>query len=208
MIERDPLVFIIDDDASVRRSVERLFKSVGLKVEIFASAHDFLERERPDGPSCIVLDVRMPGFSGFDLQEELAAVNLRVPIVFLTAHGNVPLSVRAMKAGAMDFIEKPFDEQVLLDAVQRALEKDRELRLKEAEVDEIKRRMKTLTAREYEVFTHVIRGKLNKQVAYDLGIVEKTIKVHRAQVMRKMLADSLADLIRMAGKVGIDVSGT
>jgi len=205
MTEKEPLVFIIDDDASVRRSLERLFKSVGLKVEIFASAREFLKRERPDGPSCIVLDVRMPGLSGFDLQDTLAEANFRVPIIFLTGHGNIPLSVRAMKAGAMDFIEKPFEDQVLLEAVQRGLEKDRQFRLKEAEVDEIKRRMETLTAREYEVFTHVIRGKLNKQVAYDLGIVEKTIKVHRAQVMRKMRADSLADLIRMAGKAGIDV---
>jgi FixJ family two-component response regulator len=205
MIEKDPLVFIIDDDASVRRSVERLFKSVGLKVEIFASAQEFLNRERPDGPSCIVLDVRMPGLSGFDLQDTLAAVNFRVPIIFLTGHGNIPLSVRAMKAGAIDFIEKPFDDQVLLEAVQKALEKDRQFRLAEAEVDEIKRRLETLTTREYQVFTHVICGQLNKQIAYDLGIVEKTIKVHRAQVMRKMQADSLADLVRMAGKAGIDV---
>jgi FixJ family two-component response regulator len=205
MEEKDPIVFIIDDDASVRRSVERLFKSVGLKVEVFASAQEFLMRERPDGPSCIVLDVRMPGLSGFELQDTLAAVNFRVPIIFLTGHGNIPLSVRAMKAGAVDFIEKPFDDQVLLDAVQRALEKDRQFRLKEAEIDEIRRRLESLTAREYEVLTHVVCGKLNKQIAYDLGIVEKTIKVHRAQVMRKMRADSLADLIRMAGKAGIDI---
>jgi len=145
--------------------------------------------------------------SGFDLQDTLAAVNFKVPIIFLTGHGNIPLSVRAMKAGAIDFIEKPFDDQVLLEAVHKALEKDRQFRLTEAEVDEIKRRMETLTAREYQVFTHVICGKLNKQIAYDLGIVEKTIKVHRAQVMRKMQADSLADLVRMAGKAGIDVSG-
>jgi FixJ family two-component response regulator len=205
MVEEEPLVFIIDDDASVRRSLERLFKSVGLKVEIFASAQEFLNRERPDRTSCIVLDVRMPGLSGFDLQDTLAAVNFRVPIIFLTGHGNIPLSVRAMKAGAIDFIEKPFNDQVLLDAVQKALEKDRQFRLKEAEVDEIKRRTATLSPREYEVFTHVICGKLNKQIAYELGIVEKTIKVHRAQVMRKMQADSLADLIRMAGKVGVNV---
>jgi FixJ family two-component response regulator len=185
--------------------VERLFKSVGLKVEVFASAQEFLMRERPDGPSCIVLDVRMPGLSGFELQDTLAAVNFRVPIIFLTGHGNIPLSVRAMKAGAVDFIEKPFDDQVLLDAVQRALEKDRQFRLKEAEIDEIRRRLESLTAREYEVLTHVVCGKLNKQIAYDLGIVEKTIKVHRAQVMRKMQAESLADLIRMAGKAGIDI---
>lgn len=205
MNQNEPIVFVVDDGISIRRSLERLMKSVGLRVETFASAQDFLSRERPVEPSCIILDVRMPGLSGFDLQDALAAVNFKIPIIFLTGHGNVPLTVRAMKAGAVDFIEKPFDDQVLLDAVRKALEKDRQDKEKEAEINEIRQRIQTLTSREYQVFTQVIQGKLNKQIAYDMGIVEKTIKVHRAQVMRKMQADSLASLIQMAGKAGIDV---
>ncbi len=205
MNQNEPIVFVVDDGISIRRSLERLMKSVGLRVETFASAQDFLSRERPVEPSCIILDVRMPGLSGFDLQDALAAVNFKIPIIFLTGHGNVPLTVRAMKAGAVDFIEKPFDDQVLLDAVRKALEKDRHDKEKEAEINEIRQRIQTLTSREYQVFTQVIQGKLNKQIAYDMGIVEKTIKVHRAQVMRKMQADSLASLIQMAGKAGIDV---
>lgn len=205
MNQHEPIVFVVDDGISIRRSLERLMKSVGLRVETFASAQDFLSRERPVEPSCIILDVRMPGLSGFDLQDALAAVNFKIPIIFLTGHGNVPLTVRAMKAGAVDFIEKPFDDQVLLDAVRKALEKDRQDKEKEAEINEIRQRIQTLTSREYQVFTQVIQGKLNKQIAYDMGIVEKTIKVHRAQVMRKMQADSLASLIQMAGKAGIDV---
>lgn len=203
MKSENPLVYVIDDNASVRRALERLLKSVGFKVESFASGQEFLSRERSSGPACVVLDVRMPGLSGFELQEELARSNIRIPIIFLTGHGNVPQSVRAMKAGAVDFIEKPFEDQILLDAIGKAIEKDRLDRIKEDEVNEIRERIKILTSREYEVFTHVIRGKLNKQIAFDLGTVEKTIKVHRGQVMRKMQADSVAALVRMAEKVGL-----
>jgi FixJ family two-component response regulator len=206
MKEDESIVFIVDDSASVRRSLERLIKSVGLKTKSFASAQEFLDSERPDVPMCIILDVRMPVLTGFDLQEMLASSNIRVPIIFLTGNGNVPLSVKAMRAGAIDFIEKPFDESVLLDAVQRALDNDRSERIKENENNEIRKKLKTLTSREYEVFTHVIQGKLNKQIAFDLGTVEKTIKVHRGQVMRKMQVDSVAALVRLAEKIGIGKS--
>ncbi|MGC8494553.1 MAG: response regulator transcription factor [Syntrophobacteraceae bacterium] len=200
---REPVVFVVDDSVSVRKSLERLFRSVGLRVECFESAQDFLHGKRSNGPSCLVLDVRMPGLSGFDLQDALRADNLRIPIIFLTGHGTVPQSVRAMKAGAVDFIEKPFEDQLLLDAVQKAIERDRQERLVEDEIRQIKARIDSLTPREYQVLTEVIKGKLNKQIAFDLGTVEKTIKVHRGQVMRKMQVDSLAALVRMAEKAGV-----
>jgi FixJ family two-component response regulator len=203
MDEKEPVVFVVDDSGSVRKSLERLFRSAELKVECFESAQDFLNVKRHKGPSCIVLDVRMPGLSGFDLQEALGASGFIIPIIFLTGHGSVPQSVRAMKAGAVDFIEKPFEGEQLLDAVQKALEKDRLHRVLENDIQQIKARVQSLTPREYQVFTHVIKGRLNKQIAFDLGTVEKTIKVHRAQVMRKMQVDSLAALVRMAEKAGL-----
>jgi RNA polymerase sigma factor (sigma-70 family) len=199
----EPLVFIVDDDAAVRRSVERLIRSVGLNVESFASADEFLRREPPEGPACVVLDVRMPGLSGLDLQEKLAAADLAIPIIFMTGHGTVPMSVRAMKAGAVDFLQKPFDDQDLLDAVHQALERDRQARLADEQLQNVRQRMETLTPREREVFALVVSGMLNKQIAAELGTSEKTIKVHRARVMQKMHADSLADLVRLAEKAGV-----
>lgn len=197
------IVFVVDDDDAVRRALERLIKSVGLTVETFASAQEFLRRDPPEGPACVVTDVRMPGLSGLDLQKELADADLSMPIVFMTGHGTVPMSVRAMKAGAVDFLQKPVDEQVLLDAIHQALEKGSREQRTLAEQAEIQERIESLTAREREVFEHVVSGKLNKQIAADLGASEKTIKVHRGRVMQKMQADSLADLVRMAERVGI-----
>jgi len=197
------IVFVVDDDAAVRRALERLIKSVGLAVETFASAQDFLQRDPPDGPACVVTDVRMPGLSGLDLQKELADADLSMPIVFMTGHGTVPMSVRAMKAGAIDFLQKPVDEQVLLDAIHQALEKGSREQQALAEQAEIQERIELLTAREREVFEHVVSGKLNKQIAAELGASEKTIKVHRGRVMQKMQADSLADLVRMAERAGV-----
>jgi len=203
MNETDPIIFVVDDDASVRKALQRLLVSAGLSVEAFASAQEFLAHPRQDGPSCLVLDVRLPGPSGLDLQAQLAAANLRLPIIFITGHGDVPMSVRAMKAGAIDFLPKPFNDQDLLNAIQLALERDRKAKQQQAELAEIQQRVDTLTPREREVFALVVTGLLNKQIAAELGASEKTIKVHRARVMEKMHADSLADLVRLAEKVGI-----
>ena len=202
MLEDDPIVFIVDDDDSVRKALTRLIKSVDLNVETFASADDFLQRESHKGPACLVLDIRMPGLSGLDLQDELVAAGRTLPIIFISGHGNIPLSVRAMKAGAVDFIEKPFEDQTLLDAINQSLKKDRQAKLEQAELREIQRRVDCLTVRERQVFAHVVSGKLNKQIAFELGTTERTIKAHRARVMKKMQANSLADLIRLAEKVG------
>ena len=202
MTDTDPIVFIVDDDDSVRKALTRLIKSVDLNVETFASADDFLQRESHKGPACLVLDIRMPGLSGLDLQDELVAAGRTVPIIFISAHGNIPLSVRAMKAGAVDFIEKPFEDQTLLDAIYQSLKKDGQAKLEQAELREIKRRVDSLTPRERQVFAHVVSGKLNKQIAFELGTSERTIKAHRARVMKKMQAKSLAELIRLAEKVG------
>jgi len=202
MTDTDPIVFIVDDDDSVRKALTRLIKSVDLNVETFASADDFLKRESHNGPACLVLDIRMPGLSGLDLQDELVAAGLTLPIIFISAHGSIPLSVRAMKAGAVDFIEKPFEDQSLLDAINQSLKKDRRAKLEQAEVREIQRRVDSLTPRELQVFALVVSGKLNKQIAFELGTTERTIKAHRARVMKKMQAKSLADLIRLAEKVG------
>ena len=197
------IVFVVDDDAAVRRALERLIKSVGLTVETFASAQEFLRRDPPDGPACVVTDVRMPGLSGLDLQKELGDAGLSMPIVFMTGHGTVPMSVRAMKAGAVDFLQKPVDEQVLLDAIHQALEKGSREQEALAQHTEIQERIDSLTVREREVFELVVSGMLNKQIAAELGASEKTIKVHRGRVMQKMQADSLADLVRMAERVGV-----
>jgi len=198
-----PIVFVVDDDDDVRRALERLIGSVGLEVETFASAQEFLQREPPAGPACLVLDVRMPGLSGLDLQQKLAAAGLGAPIIFMTGHGTVPMSVRAMKAGAVDFLQKPFDDQVLLDAVQQAIDRDRRIKGQQAERLATHARVDLLTPREREVFTLVVRGLLNKQIAGELGTSEKTVKVQRARVMQKMQAESLANLVRMAERIGI-----
>jgi FixJ family two-component response regulator len=196
-------VFIVDDDPLVLGAVETLIKSVGLEVHTFSSAQAFLESDLPDEPGCLVLDIRMPGLSGLDLQDEMAARGLTLPVIFVTGHGTVPLSVRAMKAGAVDFLQKPFEDQDLLDAVQRAIEEDGQARVERRETGEIKRRVESLTQREAQVLLGVAEGKLNKQIAHDLGLSENTVKTHRAHIMQKMQADSLADLIRLTGKAGI-----
>lgn len=197
----EAVVYVVDDDASVRRALSRLIHSVGLEVMTFPSAHAFLAFAAPDRPACLVLDVRLPGPSGLDLQAALTQANRSVPIVFITGHGNVPTSVRAMKGGAVDFLQKPFNDQELLDCVQRALRRSGEERAEKAERKELERRVGALTPREREVLMLVVAGMLNKQIADKLGIAEKTIKVHRGRVMEKMQADSIADLVRMSEKL-------
>jgi FixJ family two-component response regulator len=197
------IVFVIDDDDSVRRALQRLIRSVGLQVELFGSAHEFLQRPRPDVPSCMILDVRLPGMSGLDFQRRLAEAKIHIPIVFITGHGDIPMTVRAMKAGAVEFLTKPFRDQDLLDAIHHALERDRIRRQQEAEIANLRERFESLTPREQEVLPRVISGLLNKQIAAEIGTTESTVKVHRSQLMRKMGAESVADLVRMAEKIGI-----
>ncbi|HEY7037774.1 MAG TPA: response regulator transcription factor [Methylomirabilota bacterium] len=197
----EAVVYVVDDDPSIRRALSRLIHSVGLEVMTFPSAQAFLAYAPPDRPSCLVLDVRLPGPSGLDLQAALTQANRSVPIVFITGHGTVPTSVRAMKGGAIDFLQKPFNDQELLDCVQRALRRSGEERAERAERSELERRAGSLTPREREVLTLVVAGMLNKQIADKLGIAEKTIKVHRGRVMEKMQADSIADLVRMSEKI-------
>ena len=196
-------VVVIDDDPSVRKALDNLFRSVGLEVELFTSPQEFLQAERPDRPGCIVLDVRFPGRSGLDMQREIAAANTPLPIIFITGYGDIPMSVRAMKAGAVEFLTKPFRDQDLLDAVGVALEKDRARRANEVRLSELRSRFQTLTARERQVLSLVIAGRLNKQIAGELGVSEMTVKMHRRQVMRKMQAAGLAQLVRLADQLGL-----
>jgi RNA polymerase sigma factor (sigma-70 family) len=196
-----PVVFVVDDDPSVRSSLKFLMSSVGLQVESFDSADALLQRKLPDAPSCLVLDVRLRGLSGLDFQSELAARNCHMPIIFITGHGDIPMSVRAMKAGAIEFLTKPFRDQDLLDAVRIALEKDRERCERKKEVSDLKERFNSLTPREQEVISMVVSGMLNKQIADQLGTAENTVKVHRSRAMEKMHAQSVAELVKMLGKL-------
>ena len=199
-----PTVFVIDDDASVRKSLSRLLRSAGYTTETFASAEEFLGREHFNGIGCLLLDVQMPGLSGMDLQKELSKADYHMSIVFITGHGDIPMSVQAMKRGAVDFLTKPFDDEELLQAVKKAIEKDREAKAERAEVHDLRRRIDTLTPREHEIFRYVITGMLNKQIALKLDIAEKTVKVHRGRIMEKLRVDSVADLVRLAEKAGIE----
>src|ERR1700692_779967 len=203
MPDAKPTVLVIDDDPDLRSSVGRLLRSVGLEAQLFASISEFLKSDPPDGPTCLVLDVRLPEQSGLDFQRELAAANRELPIIFITGHGDIPMSVRAMKAGAVEFLTKPFRDQDLLDGIQVALERDRARRQHQAETAKLRERLESLTPREREVLPLVVSGLLNKQVAAEIGTTEATIKVHRSQLMRKMGADSLPELVRMAEKIGI-----
>jgi FixJ family two-component response regulator len=198
-----PTVFIIDDDAGVRDSIQDLVESVGLHAEVFATAKEFLTGERRDGPSCLVLDVRLPDTSGLDLQQKLRRAGVAIPIIFITGHADVPMTVKAMKSGAVEFLTKPFREQDLLDVIQRALGRDRRVRESRRQLDELQKRYGTLSAREREVMSLVVSGLLNKQIAAELGASETTVKIHRGRVMQKMQANSLPDLVRMADKLKI-----
>ena len=196
------VVFVVDDDPSMRRSLESLLRSVGLDARLFSSAQEFMQAERPDAPGCLILDVRLPGMSGLTFQQELAKAGVALPIIFITGHGDVPMSVRAIKAGAAEFLTKPFDDQVLLDAINAAIERDRARRGDAASFAALKARYDGLTPREKQVMKLVVAGLVNKQIAADLGLSLVTVKVHRGQVMHKMLAKSVAELVRMADRLG------
>ena len=202
-MQADSTVFVVDDDPSVRRSIERLIQPAGFKVETFQSAAEFLRRQHPEGPACLVLDVRLPGLSGLDLQRELTNAGIDLPIIFITAHGNIPMTVRAMKGGAVEFLTKPFRKEQLLYAVRTAIERDRNTMKLRFELAQLRSRYDLLTPREREVFAFLVLGLLNKQIAGELATTERTIKFHRANIMQKMQAESVADLVRMAQKLGL-----
>jgi FixJ family two-component response regulator len=206
MSEEQSVVFVVDDDPSVREALAGLLRSVGLEVRSFGSAQEFVQSRRPDAPGCLVLDVRLPGRSGLDFQRELAESGIHLPIVFITGHGDIPMSVRAIKAGAIEFLTKPFHDQELLDAIQLGIERDRARRRDEAALADLQNRFAALTPREREIMALVVTGRMNKQIAADLEVSEITVKVHRGHVMRKMRAKSLAELVRMADR--LDVSAT
>ena len=201
MAELPSTVVVIDDDAAIREAVDSLLRSVGLQVKLLASVDEFLKAARPPGPACLVLDVRLPGRSGLDFQADLAAANIHLPIIFITGHGDIPMTVQAMKGGAIEFLTKPFRDQDLLDAIQAGLARDRAWLLDEKEMAVLRARFELLTPREREVMSHVVKGRLNKQIAADIGVSEITVKVHRGQAMRKMRASSLPELARMADRL-------
>ena len=203
MTQPASVVFVVDDDPSVRRAIKLLLESIGLEVELFGSAQEFPRRGPTKGPSCLVLDIRLPGVSGLDFQRQLNEAKINIPIIFISAHGDVPMTVRAMKAGAVEFLTKPFRDQDLLDAVQSALERDRARRQREAGIATLRERFESLSAREREVVAMVVSGMLNKQIAAEIGITENTVKVHRSRAMEKMQAKSLADLVKMVERLGI-----
>jgi FixJ family two-component response regulator len=196
-----PTVFIIDDDRGMRQAIQDLVESVGLRAEAFATGQDFLRKQLGGNPSCLVLDVRLPQLSGLDFQRHLAETGVQIPIIFITAHGDIPMSVKALKSGAVEFLTKPFRDQDLLDAVQQAIERDKVTRQEQTQVEDLKTRHQALTAREREVMALVVTGMLNKQIAFELGASEATVKIHRGQVMRKMQAQSVVELVRMADKL-------